>query len=339
MVAAGHRFQRPARPGRGRAPWIHADLSTVVDLAVGPLFASALFVLGPGRHLWYLRAHHIAVDGYAVGLLAEQVAHLYATSPQTGRGFGRLRAVVEADLAYQDSADRARDAAWWRARLADLPDPARLSARAATPSGRVLRHEAGLLPAQAWRAWQAEGERYGVTWAEIVLARIAAYVAERADVPEVMLGVPMMGRLGTPAARTPAMIQNVVPVRVRVGGGLGQVARGVAAELRAVRAHQRYRSEDLRRDLGLVGGGRALYGPIVNLMPLSSVLAFGPDVRAVARNIAAGGLWVEDLVVHLHRDPPRLALDANAAGYRRHELEAYAQHLREALHPARACAA
>src|SRR5690606_10850020 len=42
---------------------------------------------------------------------------------------------------------------------------------------------------------------------------------------------------------------------------------GVSKQLMRARRHGRYRSEQLRRDLGLVGGSRRLYGPLINMQP------------------------------------------------------------------------
>src|SRR5690606_35106096 len=41
----------------------------------------------------------------------------------------------------------------------------------------------------------------------------------------------------------------------------------VSKTLAASRRHGRYRSEQMRRDLGLLGGHRRLYGPLVNVLP------------------------------------------------------------------------
>jgi hypothetical protein len=46
---------------------------------------------------------------------------------------------------------------------------------------------------------------------------------------------------------------------------LSEAAIALALELKAVRRRQRYEAEQLRRDLGLVGSDRSLYGPMLNL--------------------------------------------------------------------------
>src|SRR5690606_40558688 len=49
----------------------------------------------------------------------------------------------------------------------------------------------------------ALGERTGATWAEAVIAGYAAYVHRMTGADDVVLGSPVMGRLGTAALRTP----------------------------------------------------------------------------------------------------------------------------------------
>ncbi|WP_190815761.1 condensation domain-containing protein [Saccharopolyspora pogona] len=44
--------------------WKVGGLAKLVDLANGPVFGHALFILGPEHHVWYHRCHHIALDGY-----------------------------------------------------------------------------------------------------------------------------------------------------------------------------------------------------------------------------------------------------------------------------------
>src|SRR5690606_12849398 len=69
---------------RGRADaraamwtWIAEDLRRPVDLAVGPLYRSVLFTLADDHHVWLLRAHHIALDGFAFSLLRERLWQHY----------------------------------------------------------------------------------------------------------------------------------------------------------------------------------------------------------------------------------------------------------------------
>lgn len=186
------------------------------------------------------------------------------------------------------------------------------------PCGSLLRTSAPL-PAHAHTAWHELAARCGATWADVVLAATACHVHRHAGAPEVILGVMMMVRLGSTTARTPVMTMNIVPMRVPTPAGtsLPNVIRAVAGEMRAIRPHQHYRSEHLRRELRLVGGGRRLYGPLVNVMPFDYGADFA-DCRAVARNLSVAQ-YLEDLALHLHvradGRPPLLDIEGNPRCY------------------------
>ena len=54
------------------------------DLARGPLLRTALVRLGPDEHLLVVAAHHLAVDGWSVGLLLGELGPLYAAAIDGG---------------------------------------------------------------------------------------------------------------------------------------------------------------------------------------------------------------------------------------------------------------
>ena len=115
--------------------WMREDLLRPADLGRRPLFATALIRLGARRHLWYLRAHHIALDGFAYLLLIHRVAELY--SAKVG---GRVAApardwslapVVEEEARYRDSAAFAHSREFWRQRCAGMGEPVTLGPKCA----------------------------------------------------------------------------------------------------------------------------------------------------------------------------------------------------------------
>ncbi|WP_437900924.1 myxochelin non-ribosomal peptide synthetase MxcG [Sorangium sp. So ce124] len=326
-----HRVDVSAAPDAFAAAeaWMREDLARPVDLARGPLFTEALFTAGPDRLFWYQRAHHVALDGYGFSLIARRVAEIY-TARAEGRSsesgaFGSLRRVVDEDLAYRASPDLERDRAFWTRRFADRPEPVSLGDEPAPASRACLRRTASLAPSTVDRLKEV-ARQAKATWPDVVVAATAAYVHRLTGAPEIVLGLPVMGRLGSVSLRIPSMVMNIVPLRVRVpeGASLSAVTRQVAAELAAIRPHLRYRYEQLRRDLKLIGGSRRLFGPVINIMPFDYDLRFAGH-RGVAHNIAAGP--VEDLSFGIYARSdgrgPRLDLDANPACYGDEDLSAH----------------
>ncbi|MFI6479109.1 AMP-binding protein [Nonomuraea sp. NPDC050663] len=273
--------------------WMRASLERPVDLAAGPLFTQALFVLGERHHLWYQQIHHIAADGYAFSLLAGQVAAVYNGAP------AGLAPFVPATATGDE-----RDRAYWLGHLDGAPEPVSLAAPA--PPGGVVR-STGALPYR------------GADLAERVIAATASHLAAWTGADEVVLGLPVMGRLGTGLLRVPCMAMNIVPLRVRVpyGGAFDALCGEVARAVRDSRPHHGYRYEWLRRDLRLVGGERRLFGPVVNLLPFRRPLAFG-EATGTVRTLSAGP--VEDLSVTVS---DRVVLEANAAAYSAEEVEGH----------------
>jgi len=298
--------------------WMRDDLARRADLAQCPLFASTLIKLGPHRHLWHLRAHHIALDGFAYLLLIHRVAELYsaargARAAAPARDWS-LAPVVAEDAAYRQSPRCDQDRAFWVGRFAGAGEPVTLGPKCAPDdSARSLRR---LLPAAKYQAWQSAARASGADWASWLVAAIAAWMHLRSGAREVALGLLVMNRLGSAALGVPCMAMNVVPLRIAIdpAQGFDVLVRGVAAELRALRPHQRYNYEWLRGDLGLADSHAQLYGPVLNLMPFDRGFVFD-GLRSRAHPVSVGSVEDLDITVSPLPDGLRLDLEANPRAY------------------------
>jgi len=130
-------------PGRVAEAWMDADLNEPVDLQHGPLAAFALLKLADHRFVWYLRAHHLVVDGYGGYLVVQRQADLYTAlvdgHEANNPGFGSLAAVWAEQSRYQETAAFARDRAYWLDQLRAAPGAASLATRTAPASANLLR--------------------------------------------------------------------------------------------------------------------------------------------------------------------------------------------------------
>ncbi len=321
------------------------DLHTPVDPARGPLAASILFRLGPQRHIWYLRVHHLAIDGYGMTLMAERVAERYnarleqrapAPSPP---GFD---IVIAEDDAYRASAQRTADAAFWRDAFAAAPAVAGMAPGRAMAAHRAHRVETPVGPNVAARV-RALAERERLPWPDVLTVLVALYCQRMTGAPETVVGVPHMARFGSRAARVPAMVMNVLPLHVALDETkpLAELCRAVSQTLARARKHGRYRSEQLRRDLGLLGGDRRLHGPLINVLPFDrpprfanldtrvEVLATGPvdditftfrgelGVRSAERDQAGAPDADATMTLEVESNPNLYARDATVAHGRR----------------------
>nr|WSX74771.1 amino acid adenylation domain-containing protein [Streptomyces sp. NBC_00899] len=324
-----HRIDVSAEPEPRAAAeaWMRADLATEVDLETGPLFTQALITLTADSAVWFLRAHHILLDGYGYKLVARRLAETYsalaAGTEVPQNPFGRLGPLLDADAGYRCSERLARHRDHWTGRFADLPQAVGLTGRTAPPDHPFHRAAADLPDAGALSAAAA---RFGASRTDLLVAAVAGYLHRVTGAEEVVLGVATMSRPGTAALRTPGTASDILPLRVAVAPGtaVGDLVRAVAAELADLRRHQEYRSEYLQRDLGVLGTGRRLYGPVVNLVPFSERLRFG-EHPATSHHLAGGAVHDLEITVRPAEqgDGLWLAFDANPLLYTADELTAH----------------
>ncbi|MEV7290976.1 amino acid adenylation domain-containing protein [Streptomyces microflavus] len=301
--------------------WMREDLARPVDLASADgLMTQALIRVGEGRHWWYQRVHHIAVDAYALSLIGRRVAELYsaavAEEPAPEGRFAPLSELTDAEAAYLSGEEYAEDRAFWAERMAGYsPEPAPATSDASAGGG--LLHRITDLPASTLDRLSRAARAAKATWAELVVAATAGHLHRLTGTEDVVLGLPLSNRRGPAALRTPAMTVNVLPLRiaVRPQDTGAELLRRVVLEIREVRRHQRYPQADLRRDLALESADAPLTGPMVNIKPFDGALDFA-GLPGTVRNLAAGP--VESLAVGAAPGPDgglRLTLDADPAAY------------------------
>ncbi|MFJ8578286.1 amino acid adenylation domain-containing protein [Micromonospora sp. NPDC093277] len=323
-----------ADPYAAALDWMRADAARPVDPGQAPLFRYALLRVADDRTLWYQCYHHLALDGYGMVLVARRVAEVHtalaAGDEPAPSPFGPLRALAEAEATYRAGEKFDRDRGYWTARFADRPNPASLADRRPATPRRLVRRTAALDPATMGRL-RAAAREHGVAVPAVVVAAVAAYFHGLTGNEDVVLALPLTARQGAAARATPGMVSAIAPLRlaVRAEATLGALVAGVSRELHDVLRHQRYRFEDLHRDLGLTGGA-SLLGPHVNLL----LDAGGTGTRFGAatgtdHNLAGGP--VDDLAVVLDArrgdSDVRLDLDANPDLYADEQVGRHAERL------------
>ncbi|MFD7032576.1 amino acid adenylation domain-containing protein [Streptomyces sp. NPDC059917] len=310
---------------------MHRDMATAIDPTRDLLYCFSLHRVAPDRTLWYQRVHHLALDAYGFSLVTRRTAEVY-TALVEGREAGSapfpaLASVLEEEAAYRASERHAADRAYWRERLADLPDPAPLSGASHPAAAGFLRATVELEPG-ATAALQAVARSARGTWADAVTAGFAAWLHRAGGSRDVVLALPAMARLGSAALRVPAMVVNVLPLRVAVRPDLpyGRLVSDVAAGVRELRRHQYHRGEEVRRELGPGRPeGAGAFGPMLNIKAFDHGTDFA-GAPATVHNVTAGP--VDDLTLGVTHDEARgvlrLELDAHPRAYDRAGVDALA---------------
>ncbi|HEY4591129.1 MAG TPA: amino acid adenylation domain-containing protein, partial [Thermoanaerobaculia bacterium] len=171
------------------------------DLTRGPLLRGLLVRLGEGDHLVVLTMHHIASDGWSLGLLVREVAALYPAFAAR-----RPSPLPEPPVQYADFALWQRswlrgevlgdEIDFWRRRLAGLPPLLELPTdrpRPAAQSHRGAARPVWLLPELTQRA-EAVARREGATLFMVLLAGFQALLARLSGQNDLAVGTPVAGR-------------------------------------------------------------------------------------------------------------------------------------------------
>ncbi|APE36327.1 non-ribosomal peptide synthetase [Nocardia mangyaensis] len=325
-------------PERAAHAWMRAEYSAPLDMMRDRLVRLAMLRVAEDRWFWYSRMHHIVLDGMGALALVQRTGELYNAALE-GREPPRSKAeplqkIVEADLAYRTSDRFAADREYWREHLTGMPDPVNPAGREAEVDSHPNR-VSGALPAETAVLLDSVAAAVNSGVAPTVVAAFGAYLAAMTGASEVVLSLPVSARTSATLRRSGGMLANVVPLRVAPTPTttVGAAILAVQSELTGALRRQRYRQEDIVRDLGWAMDEAASFGPAVNLMMVDTRIALGPVVGRL--HVLTSGL-IDDLFVNLYPgvggESTHIDLQGNGNLYSEAELAAHHERFLLFLH-------
>lgn len=218
------------------------EAATAFDLARGPLMRARLVRLADAEHALLVTLHHIAADGWSIGVLLRELAALYPAFAA-----GRPSPLAPLAIAYGDFARWQREElsgealesllGYWRRQLAgapaaldlplDRPRPAMPAFRAAMASFEV--------PAQLGRELRALSDASGATPFMAMLAVYAALLSRVTGADDLVVATPTAGRTRRETEELIGFFVNTLLMRVDLSGApslreLLRRVRGVALD-------------------------------------------------------------------------------------------------------------
>ncbi|MFI7367324.1 amino acid adenylation domain-containing protein [Streptomyces sp. NPDC050149] len=341
----------------GEAERYLADDMAAVHRLDDPHHHFALLRLGHRLHYWYVRFHHIVVDGLGGAVFARTVADLYARAVR-GENLAEaelpaapLRDLVADETAYRGSERYEADRAYWTGRFADLvadrtTDPTGAVGEPDAQAGRALirrrtdapppaaldgpdirLHTGETLPVAVFDSLRRIASAHRTTWSAVLVSAVAAYVGRVTGVREVTVGLASNGRHGG-LRHIVGMTANILPLRLTVAADMtvGTLVRAVAAEMRGALRHRRFSREQLARELNMADDAARLTGVVVNIMGYDYDLDFAGSPGA-SRVLSIGP--VDDLSLFVSERAegkgPLIGFDANPELYRPEDVRLHQQ--------------
>ena len=170
------------------------EAGTPFDLSCGPLLRSLQLELAPGRRVVLLDLHHIATDGWSLGVLVREVKALYAgeTLPELPVQYGDFALWQRRWLSGETLE---RQLAWWRERLQGAPtlDLATDCPRPAVMTQRGADHPCAL-GAGLSRGVFDLARREGVTPFMVLAAGLFALLSRLSGQRDLTIGSPIANR-------------------------------------------------------------------------------------------------------------------------------------------------
>ncbi|MFE7044539.1 amino acid adenylation domain-containing protein, partial [Streptomyces atratus] len=293
--------------------WMDADLERPAELDGGPLFNNAIIKVADELHYWYVRPHHLVLDGQGGVVLAQRAAEIYTAllegrDPSEGAA-EPVSVLLDADRAYRQSAQFEEDRQYWRELLADHPAVHGGDAHKSRRAQRApLRHTGGV-DTDAADALKAGARRLRTSFAGLMIAAAALYQHRVTGEREVTVGLPVRARSDKRTLGVPGMTSNILPLRLTIGpdSTVEDVVRKTSRAIREGLRHQQYRYKDMLNDLNIADGD--LCGLHINVMTFDYDLRFG-DCPTIAHNLSTGP--VDDIRIDIYaRAGMQINIDVN----------------------------
>lgn len=252
--------------------WMAAQLAQPMDITHGPLTECTILRTArtdtdsgtdqPDPTLALVKVHHLVCDGMGLGFFTQAVQEHYDVSGASGASETagastasrardwRLLPVLDAEHDYRDGPDFTADADYWLARMGDRPQPVRLLDDDVVP-GRGIIASSFDIPLEVLDPLRTLARDAGVRPTVLLIAAVAAFAHVRTGRTDLVLALPVTGRLDRRARTTPSMVTSVLPLRVDADprDNLADLAARTERAVFALLAHSRFRGEDLGRAL------------------------------------------------------------------------------------------
>lgn len=308
------------------------DLRSPTDLSQDLPFRSILVKHDEKKYLWYLRSHHIAIDGMGLAIWMNKVWKVYAALETKNQKFQLPGApIIAAHLAWSSYADSPRkdsDARFWRHYLCTRSEPQYVSGPQALIDHPVSR------PVQLSKALadlhKRECLKRKVPQSTMWLAAFAQSILRESQAPEVTLGIPFANRFGSAAASIPCMWMNLLPLRVlnQPNISLWDQTQQIQTSLQLFSRHRLYRHEWIRQDMRRWQKHPELFGPVFNAISLPRP----PEIPGLhIETFRLSGGPVQDLsltwINHSGNKPATLELELPAARANKTPFDNWSQSL------------
>ncbi|MDT5333282.1 MAG: hypothetical protein QOF31_4579, partial [Mycobacterium sp.] len=255
--------------------WMNNDYRQPIDLIRDRLTDFALLRISDSLSYFYVRAHHVLVDGYGANNWLRHVAAVYSGSvPATAEvDFSEFALIREADQKYQQSSRSHADAEYWKS---VVRGPLEVTDLGGTRRSVAPRHPLVREMVCTHRLSEIRHDQFDVAR---VVATMAVFIAKTTGRQNLSLSLPVSARTTAALKKCAGMVSNMVPLLISVDDGetIGALTDRVAKAVVGALRHQQFRRwPDLIADATRLGMN-VEFGPAINVLDFAAPFRFGPS--------------------------------------------------------------
>ncbi|MEO8858324.1 MAG: amino acid adenylation domain-containing protein [Burkholderiaceae bacterium] len=326
-------------PAKAMQDWWQDALGRPLLFNGRPPWRFAVLRANEFLHGLVMQFHHLVMDGWGTSQVMRRWSEIYnllgTAQGSTARAGPSYVQFIEESHRYAQSEAFARDAAYWRGRITQLPPPLFADRVAGErQSGFAAAHMAVQPLARAdYDALAGQAARQGATPFTLFLAALALYLARVNDLAQVLVGVPTLNRAGRRYLHTPGMFVGVVVLQIDVGPlmTVGELVHAAGVATHGALRHSRYPLSELGRAMELARSGRdRLFDVLLSFEQQDYAVSFGAAKRVDSHQFFSGiaryPLGITVCEFHPDQDL-ELALEGSSANFSIDEVQLLARRL------------
>ncbi|MEG8184664.1 hypothetical protein GZH49_40255, partial [Nocardia terpenica] len=236
--------------------WMISEVRVPMHPNVSPLFSFALLKLQYDKYLLYQSAHHLVIDAVGITLVTRRAAELYhdyvSNTGVSSPTFLPIRCIVDEDEAYRNSSRYLEDKDYWCGKVWDLSGFPKQTPGNSVGSGHEVLRRTDYLRLDETDFLRKLAKRHDVRYSNLTIAAAAACMHCITGKSDIVVGMAVSARNSEPLKTTPAMLSNIILLRVRIEPGVTfpELLHCTADEISKALQHQLFRGEEIAREMG-----------------------------------------------------------------------------------------
>ncbi|GAB0240475.1 hypothetical protein JPSP13_16130 [Staphylococcus pseudintermedius] len=267
--------------------WMEKDTKIPINLSKDFWYKCCLIKVKDNTYYLYFKVHHIAIDGYSMNLLRENLMKIYnknITSEEL-EALNDLKNIAEYEEKYKNSEQFENDCEFWKNEFNSDLIPVSLHRGDKVVTSYYSSKVSIKLPKL----------NINIPHPIVFMSIFIIYLKYLKNEKEIIIGFPINDRNNKNVVSTPGMNTNIIPLKILVedNDSIKSISEKIIEKLSLVSKHERYSGEDISRN---IRGGNKTYGPIINILPFRNTSLIRSPMEV--RNLSIGP--IEDISFNLH---------------------------------------